>query len=249
VSLTIRALGDWAGARLSDIEAVASSAAASFEALGDDEALDFVLEPTPDEDDPPIALSTLSPCGAFVVRLNVRGNLWARLAFQFAHEFCHVLADTRTWTLDRFAWIEEALCETGSLFALRAMSKTWAVAPPYPTWQAYAVELERYATDRLADPAHSLAVGVKFPEWLGDRLPLLEADSRRRADNTIIARQLLHIFEADARRWRALRHLHSWQRPSAGQLADFMKGWSQACAPEHRGVIEAISAVVGVSDA
>ena len=91
--------GDWGGAQLSDIEAVARSAADGFNAFDDDETVAITLEPTASEDDPPMTLSSTSP-GRSVVRLNVRGNLWARLAYQFGHEYCHVVADQQpepTW--------------------------------------------------------------------------------------------------------------------------------------------------------
>jgi hypothetical protein len=94
MTLLIRAdQGDWGGAQLTDVEAVAGSAAATFGALHENESLAIALEPTAG---PPMTLPTTNPAGEFVIRLNVRGNLWARLAYQFAHEFCHVLADPRT---------------------------------------------------------------------------------------------------------------------------------------------------------
>src|SRR5207248_5516848 len=101
-----------------------------FAAFDEDEDVVIELETAGSEDHPPMALLTIS-LGQFVVRLNVRGNLWARLAFQFAHEYCHVIADPTTWDRERrFAWIEEALCETGSLFALRSMARGWIANPP-----------------------------------------------------------------------------------------------------------------------
>jgi hypothetical protein len=236
--------GDWGGAQSSDVEAVARSAATSFAAF--DESVAIVLEPTASEDDPPITLSATNASGEFVVRLNVRGNLWARLAYQFAHEYCHVLADPRTWTVDRWAWIEEALCEAASLFALRDMSKTWVLTPPYPQWSEYAVHLARYEADHVSDPARSLPPEVPLASWLVDRLPLLEADSFRRDDNTIIAEELLPIFEADRTAWRAVRHLHTWPRSAAAPLADFMNGWAMACPAECRHVVESIAVLIGV---
>ncbi len=59
--------GDWGGAQLSDIEAVARSAADSFAAFDDDETITITLEPTASEDDPPRTLATTSP-GRSVVR-------------------------------------------------------------------------------------------------------------------------------------------------------------------------------------
>jgi hypothetical protein len=161
--------GDWGGAQLSDIEAVARSTADSFAAFDDDEAIAITLEPTSSEDDPPRTLSGTGP-GRSVVRLNVRGNLWARLAYQFGHEYCHVLANptTRTDRQRRFEWIEEALCETASLFALRSMAKGWAVKPPYPSWREYSLSLAAYEAEHVSDPMRSLPAGAEFPDWLGD---------------------------------------------------------------------------------
>lgn len=246
-TLTIRVdEGDWGGAQLGDVEAVARSAAASFAALDDDESVAIVLGATEGEDDSPIALSSLSSSGEFVVRLNARGNLWARLAYQFSHEFCHVLADPRTWTVDRFAWIEEALCEAASLFALRAMAKGWAIEPPRPNWRDYASSLANYAAEQMFAPTCCLATGVLFSSWLSDRLPLLEVASFRRDDNTIIAKELLPIMEKDSAAWRAVRYLHSWPRSPEGTLADFMHGWATACPAECRSAVGSMARLLDV---
>ena len=74
MTLSIRASeGDWGGAEVSNVEAVARSAATRFAAYGDDESVAILVEPTPSDGDPPMALSATSPSGGeFVVRLNVR---------------------------------------------------------------------------------------------------------------------------------------------------------------------------------
>lgn len=240
--------GDWGGAQPSDVEAVARSAAASFEVFDDSESVTVVLQPTASEDDLPWTLSTANPSGEFVVLLNVRGNLWARLAYQFAHEFCHVLADPRTWTGpdDRFAWIEEALCEAASLFALRSMARTWAVEPPYPIWRDYSSALAAYEAEHISDPAHSLPPGMPFSTWLSLRLPLLEADSGRRDNNTVVAKKLLPVFETHRDAWRAVRYLHTQQTSPAVSLADFMDRWATACTADHRRVVKQIAVLLGV---
>jgi hypothetical protein len=237
--------GDWGGAQLSDVEAVARSAADSFAAFDDDESIAITLEPTASEDDPPMALPGASP-RRFVVRLNVRGNLWARLAYQFGHEYCHVLADptTRTEKGRRFAWIEEALCETGSLFALRSMAKGWAVNPPYPSWREYSSSLAEYRVDHVSDPIRSLPPGAMFRDWLHDRVPLLETDPNRRNDNTIIAKELLHVFETDRAAWRAMRCLHSPPRSSDASIPTFMSDWARTCPARYQEVVESIAVLV-----
>jgi len=245
--LRIRVVGDWGGALPSDVEAVARSAASSFPPLEDGESIGILLEPVINPDDPPITINQLNVSGEVVVRLAVRGNHWAQMAFQFAHEFCHVLADIRTWPgyEDRFAWIEEAICATASHFALRSMAKTWAVSPPYPIWQEYAVNLDSYAVDRMAEPKHSLPPGLSFSDWMADHLSALESNPQTEvAGREVIAKELLPVFEADKNAWRAVRHLHVWQRASTATLDDFVQGWADASPPECRPAVDSIGLVI-----
>jgi hypothetical protein len=240
--------GEWGGAQLSDIEAVARSVADSFAAFDDDEVIAITLEPTASEDDLPRTLPGAGP-GRSVVQLNVRGNLWARLAYQFGHEYCHVLADpsTRSYRATRFTWIEEALCETASLFALRSMAKEWAVDPPYPNWRTYSSSLAAYEAEHVSYPLRSLPLGAKFADWLNNRLPLLEADPYRRDDNTIIAKEFLRIFETEQTAWRVVRHLHSAPQVREASLARFMSDWAKACSGEKRRCVGSIAVPLGVA--
>jgi hypothetical protein len=206
------------------------------------------LEPTASEDDPPRTLAGTGP-GRSVVQLNVRGNLWARLAYQFGHEYCHVLANPMTYWPDggrRFAWIEEVLCETGSLFALRSMAKQWAVNPPFASGREYSSSLAEYEAEHVANPTRSLPPGTRFSDWLNDRLPLLEADPYRRDDNTIIAKEFVVVFEIDRTAWRAVRRLHSSLGSSEASLAGFITDWARRCPAEYRGTVESIAVLVDV---
>jgi hypothetical protein len=241
--------GDWGGAQLSDIEAVARSAADSFAAFDDDEAIAITMEPTASENDLPRTLSGTGR-GRSVVRLSVRGNLWARLAYQFGHEYCHVLADptTRSDRATRFTWIEEALCETASLFALRSMAKKWASNPPYPSWRGYSSSLAEYEAEHVSHPMRSLPLGASFAEWFGDRLPLLEADPYRRDDNTIIAKELLRIFETEPTAWRAVRRLHAAPQSPEASLGRFMSDWAKARSAEDRRGVGSIAVLLDVGD-
>ena len=115
----------WEGAGAADIVAVVRSVADCFP-VEVPESRAISLQQT---DGDPRALSQLDGAGNFVVRVTVRDTGWAQLAFQFAHEYCHVLADPRTVAFDRFHWIEESMCEAASLFAMRRLSLTWRTAP------------------------------------------------------------------------------------------------------------------------
>ena len=242
----IRVTGDW-DAKLDNVEAVTSSAADCFDAFEETERIAISLEPVAAEDDPPITLFSKNAADEFVIRLNVRGNLWARLVYQFAHEFCHVIADPTTFVLDRFTWIEEVLCETGSLFALRQMANTWEDNPPYPNWRDYAPSLEQYAADRMTDPAHTLPGDLPFRAWLAKRLPTLESDSGNRASNTVIAKECMPIFENDDSAWRSFRLLHACPRPASASALDFMRGWAAACPRQLRAAVEELTGRLGIA--
>ena len=252
MALSLRAAaGDWGGSQPADVEAVARSVASCFPVFDDDEPIALLIEPTPSHDDPPIVLTTPSSTGELVIRLNVRGNLWARLAYQFAHELGHVIADIRTWRggADRFAWIEEALCETASLYALRSLAATWAVAPPFEQWRDYAPALAAYDAEHTADPARTLPSGVPFNAWLREQLPLLEADAGRRGDNTVVTRELLPVFEQGGpTSWRAVRSLHTWTPTPDATLADFLQHWAEACPTGSAGVVAALSEILRIDD-
>jgi hypothetical protein len=232
--------GDWGGARPEDIEVVARSV---VEVLTQGVAgeVSIRIDATSGS---PVALRRLSSRGEFIVHLSVQGNQWAQLSYQFAHEFCHILADVTTWRKDGFAWLEEALCETASLCALRSLARTWAIRTPYPDQPRYPAKFSAYAAWRMQDEARTLPTGVDFHEWLASQLPLLQADAQRRDDNTIIAQELLPIFEADPTAWRAVRYLHGWLRNDGATLAEFLSSWSQACPEDVRTVVQRLAEVL-----
>ena len=63
-----------------------------------------------------------------------RDGIEAYRAYQFAHEFCHILCNfDDDWKGNN--WFEETMCETSSLFVLRRLSKEWEERPPYPAWK------------------------------------------------------------------------------------------------------------------
>src|SRR5206468_1618723 len=102
-----------------------------------------------------------TPGGRIAIGLAAQDTRWAQYSFQFAHEFCHTLANfgnsprrTVRYPIHSNFWLEESLCETASLFTLRAMSRSWRIAPPYPVWRDYAPWLSAYADRRLTLPEH-----------------------------------------------------------------------------------------------
>jgi len=153
--------------------------------------------------------------GRIGIGLSARDTHWAQYGFQFAHEFCHALANysNNRRQLMRYPrqanlWLEESLCETASLFALRAMSRSWQNAPPYPAWRSYAPWMNDYVERRLALIEHNLPAGTSFSVWFYQNQSALRQNSDMRDRNTIIATQLLPIFESQPRGWEAVAFLN-----------------------------------------
>ena len=227
------ASGNWGGARIEDVKAVADSVVHSFrESLIDSTSIRIRLEPTATANDNPIALSQLNANGDFVVHVNVKGNFWGQLGYQFAHEFCHVLADPSTWVQDRFAWVEEVFCEVASLFALRQMALNWATDSPYRNWRDYADSLGQYASDRMATLKPQLSGSEELSAWLTSHYSDLEANPYLREENMVIAVFLLPLIESNPMAWRVIRRIHSFARLQDWNVCDFMNAWNNACLSE-----------------
>jgi hypothetical protein len=174
--------------------------------------------------------------GRIAIGLAARDTYWAQYSFQFAHEFCHALANfgDNPSQLVRYPhsanlWLEESLCETASLFVLRAMNRTWHIAPPYPAWQNYAPWLNLYVERRLALPQRDLPAGMPFTVWFHQNQSALRQNSEIRDWNALIAIQLLPIFEGEPRGWEALVFLNRGSRNANESLAQHLAEWQSQC--------------------
>lgn len=232
---------DWEGAETEDVLAVARSVTGCFSGAVAERRIEPILvEPTPPNRKFPEVLYQRSTTGEVRIRLSSRGTYWAQMAFQFAHEFCHVLANFRLPFSHGSMWIEESLCETSSLFAIRRMAEIWRDIPPYPHWREYVASLDSYFEKLCAEPIHQLPAGVTFSEWLRSKLIILRSDHTRRADNTIIAKQLLPIFEADPDAWRAVRYLNCWDATLTVDVDAYCAQWRGVTAQHLHPAIDSI---------
>jgi hypothetical protein len=184
------------------------------------------------------------------IGLTARDNHWAQYSFQFAHEFCHVLANysNSSRPLVRYPrhanlWLEESLCETASLFALRAMGRSWQTNPPHPAWREYAVWLDSYAKERLALAKNRLPPRTQFSVWFRENQSVLRRSPTERSRNTIIAAQLLPIFEAEPRGWEALAFLNSPSTDPKSSLTQYLAQWRSRCPQGLRSFVTKVKAV------
>lgn len=192
--------------------------------------------------------------GRIRIGLAAEDSHWAQFAFQFGHEFCHVLAQhsdiaKRGWHTPQHAnlWFEESLCETASLFVLKRMADTWTAQPPNPEWRSYAPSLAAYATERLARPEHQLPAGQKFTEWFRENEPALRANAALREKSVIIATQLLLLFEAEPARWEAACYLNLGKHDRDKSLVQYFGEWQAATPVGRKAFVAKVAALFGAS--
>lgn len=170
------------------------------------------------------------------IGLAARDNHWAQYAFEFAHEYCHALINysNNGGAVVAHAhypnlWLEESLCEAASLFTLRALSRSWLIAPPDPLWREYAPWFSVYAEQRLAAPKRQHLAAKPFIIWFRANEAVLRRTGVDRDRNTIIAAQILTIFEGEPKGWGSLPF---FRQASSRSLAQIFAAWRSRCPPD-----------------
>ena len=217
----------WGEAIPSNIEALLADVISHLNRL--------LVEPVPDHikvlpvsgaDAVPRTLYRYSGCGPITIQLSARDRKWSKFAYQFSHEFCHVLSNFERLRNNPNQWFHEALCELASVFTLRRMAERWPTLPPYPNWADYASALSDYADHLLEDENHQLPEGLTLATWLPMHENELRQDPYLRDKNAIVACRLLPLFEVEPSGWNALRSLPN----SSGHLQEYLADWHECVA-------------------
>ena len=167
----------------------------------------IVVVPAPSSDPTPMTHYRSSPNEPFPIQLTARDSRWAQFAYQFSHEFCHVLSDYEHLRENPNGWFHEAICELASVFTLRRMAERWPICAPYPSWVEYSDSLLGYAEDCLSCEDRQLPVDTTLSAWLLPEEETLRKDRYLRDKNATVAYSLLPIFEGDPSGWNSVRKL------------------------------------------
>lgn len=202
-------------------------------------------------DDHPQTAWVRTPDGKIIVGIAARDRQCAQIAFQFAHEFCHVLATQsndwqRTWRAEGKPnlWLEESFAEAASLFSLRAMARTWQRSAPFRNWRSYAPDLAAYAEERMLTAA---AGGrPEFLRWFRQNEPAMRRNPLLRANNTTVALQLLPLLEAEPRAWEAVTFLNLGTRDRKQPLDAFLAEWRQNSPERLRPFVTRVAQLFGI---
>ena len=213
----------WGGARVAYLEAVYRSVCSEIAVHIEGSKLSD-LEPIRIRNDRsgPIVLYDRSLRHELVVLLNAKGRRWSQHAYQFAHEFCHILCRFKAGERGNM-WFEESLCEMASIYALRQMALTWEADAPYRNWRDYSPSLGSYAEDLVKK--YALPDGQSFDRWFRENRIKLRSDPTQRELNGIVAVELLHLFEESPESWQTLRYLNVGRGQQELAFGDYLDAW------------------------
>ena len=190
----------------------------------------IVVLPAPPSDPTPMTHYRSSPDEPFRIQLTATDRRWAQFAYQFSHEFCHVLSDHGRLRANPNGWFHEAICELASVFTLRRMAEQWTVSAPYPNWVGYAGSLLSYAEDCLSCEERQLPADMTLSSWMSKEEETLRKDRYLRDKNALVAYTLLPIFESEPGGWNSNRSLPD----SAASFGDYLHQWYMAVDPIDR---------------
>lgn len=179
------------------------------------------------------------------MRLDTRKTFWSQYAYQFGHEFCHILCGYRS-SDGKNLWFEETLCETASLYVLRSMARDWKQTPPYRNWADYRDSLRDYADDviRKRDKVNEIyARGMA--RFYKDHAADLRKNPTNRELNGSMAVIMLAKFEAAPERWEAVRWLNHTPPPKDETFANYLQRWHAAAPAKHQKFIAEIVSLYG----
>lgn len=235
--LSIRVMGDdWGDANTGDIRMVLESVAGELWKNFPDRRLHPIIVQRGRLS--PITLYRRGPGGEYLVKLTPKGRYWCQFAYQFAHEFCHILANYSHETPVANKWFEESLCEMASIYVLRRMAVTWKTSPPHPCWKSYASAIREYADD-LRKAEDKLPRGKTLAVWYKENSGVLRKSPCMRARNRIVANSLLGLFEANPEHWVAVGYLNSG-RPASDSFQDHLSNWYRQTPAGHRKIVASI---------
>ena len=215
---------DWGGASLRDIGKVLNSSARQLWPHASQEELKPIIVDRSQSG--PIVLFRRGNEGQYIVRLDTHKTFWSQYAFQFAHEFGHIMCGYKAGDQSN-QWFEESLCETASLFAMRSMRKEWEEKPPYPHWKSYAPALGKYAQERL--DTHAWPDSLTVAEWYERNKEKLKENPTDREKNTTVATKLLPFFEQRPGNWGAVAFLNTHKTKASRSFSTYLSDWEKAC--------------------
>ena len=174
------------------------------------------------------------PNKPYEIELTAGNRYWCWFAYQFAHEFCHVLSDLDKLRDSKNKWFHEAICELASSFVLRRMnSERWYPGQP-KTFQDYEEKTRSNCINQI-EKEYTPESAINLVGWLSERekeirnIPPAKHTKgdpleKYRAIYALVAYTLLPIFEKYPFGWNAVRALPN----SDSYIESYLDEWLQS---------------------
>lgn len=160
-----------------------------------------------------------------LIFLDTQNRLWAKYAYQFAHEYCHHLIESDFInTNDQFGWFEESLCELASIHSIKNMGQTWKTRPPNPNWSNYSISLEQYANELINRKSNRIE--IPLASWLNKNIEELSKNRYLREKNCLIAVNISDIFFGDPSLWNTIPYIGNIEITETMNFEEFIDKWS-----------------------
>ena len=214
---------EWGDGSRDDVEKVLRSTAAPLlEHAGVRQFAPLIVRR---RDGAPMVLYDKGPKGEYQVRLNTGGLFWCQYAYQFAHEFGHILTNYDQRDAGPHIWFDEAICETASLYAMRRMAVSWKTDPPYANWKDFAPRFDEYVDRLLAERRRRLPPDRTMPQWFAEREESLRKQRELTDDSRLVAAYLLPLFEDEPAGWSALASYNLGRDDGKVSFQEFLAAW------------------------
>lgn len=183
--------------------------------------------------------------GELEILLDTRHTYWSQYAYQFSHEFCHMLCG-RGKKDPAQMWFEETLAETASLFAMRAMAREWKMDPPYPNWKDYSDALRTYVDEIEVKRGGIYEIYEKgLGVFYRTHQERLRQECCDRELNGAMAVVLLRLFEEQPQNWEAVRWLNSSELQAGQTFQQHLRRWESAVPERHKSFVRKVASLYG----
>ena len=195
----------------------------------------------------PVQLDRKGPNGESRIMLSVSdGWGWAQIAFQFSHEFTHIVINQDQPSAGPNHWINEAFCEAASYHAIMVMAKEWRTHPPYPNWKGYAKHLDSYAGNYLKKE-NAKPEGMEFIPWLRKHEKALRLGKRypNREVYKYVSYQLYGLIERNPKHLAAIGLLNTGLKDQALTTRQYLARWKKVLPSTHKPFADQTAALLG----
>ena len=197
----------------------------------------------------PVMLDQRGPKGESQIMLSIGdGWMWNQIAYQFSHEFTHILINHDQPGAGPNHWINEAFCEAVSYQALKQMSKDWASHPPYPNWRGYAKHHSSYA-DKYLGKGNAKPEGMEFKVWFKKNEKALRMGKRfpKYGLYKYPAYQFYQIIKEDPSQLGAIAFLNFRLRNPGISTHQYLARWKTVLPAAHKPFADKVADVFGYS--